>query len=322
MSSRQEYIEERRQELRRRQEEARQRRSATTRQTSTAVPITRRTTAVTHSPVAGAGTIQGRAFQAEWGIQEDEDLQLARILQEQLEVENSQQQQEIRRHQQEEEERKRREKERFQRQEEFRNRLRRLQTQLQQDKGFFQSLMIDIGKDRERERRLIAELLRTKLPTSAEETLSLDERRLLRLPVNYLSNEERARISEINRRLERFKGGCYNNIIENDATFHLQIPNIPYTFCFDIESLFRDGLVNIDYGFADVILHLDETGEDYRYPLSSDDFERLLGQAYLIGIDTDRYYRQRLSFSDLDRLGESVRNFERQISVLQKEIIS
>lgn len=172
----------------------------------------------------------------------------------------------------------------------------------EQDVLFLESLLTDQMKDlraeREKQRQLIADLLRTKLPTNVMDLIPIEQQRLLRLREQFLTPEERILVREIKDEIVRLEqGGCVDGQ-EGPDIFKVRIPGIALSLCFDIIDLFEQGLVNEDLGIADVNIDIGETGEMYRYPLSDEETKQLITQARAIGVNFDQY--PKLSFPDIE----------------------
>jgi hypothetical protein len=178
----------------------------------------------------------------------------------------------------------------------------------EQDIAFYESLYQDIMKDlqqqRSKQRLLVAELLRTKLPTSLLDFLTPEDQKLLRLRENYLTPEERDYVRDIKAELKRLEeGGCLDGT-PDEGIFKLKVPGVPVSLCFDIAYIFEQGLVNEDLMLADVNITVDETDEMYRYPLTQEETERLIGEARLLGINPEDY--PRMKFSDAEEARRSL----------------
>jgi len=182
-------------------------------------------------------------------------------------------------------------------------------TMLEQELAYYESLYNDILKEINRQRQIdrtqLITRLSTKLPNVIENTLTPQEQRLLRSArFGRLSDREQQQISLINNKLNRLReGGCYNlselneqQLRTNERLFSLIIPGLPYTFCYDILDILKNGLINEDLGLADVYINLPD-GERYRYPLTNDETETLIGSIRLAGYDPESF--PRLEFPNL-----------------------
>lgn len=172
----------------------------------------------------------------------------------------------------------------------------------EQDVLYLESLFTDQMKglraEREKQRRLIADLLRTKLPTNIMDLIPIEQQRLLRIRDQFLTPEEREYVREIKEEIERLEqGGCYDGQ-EGPDLFKVRIPGVALALCFDIYDIFEQGLVNEDLGLADVNIDIGETGEMYRYPLSDEEVQQLIKQARGLNIDFNQY--PRLSFPNIE----------------------
>lgn len=159
----------------------------------------------------------------------------------------------------------------------------------EQDIAFYKGLEGDIRRDRKLERERITQELQKVFPRTPEDTLPASDARLLRLNPRFLTPEEKAKVEAIKKHLEALRnGGCYGEYDNPDA-FRIRLHGLPFTFCFSIEKLLESGLVNSETMMADVKIKNPKTGEIYVYPLSNEEVEDLLGQAYTLGYDLDRY---------------------------------
>lgn len=185
----------------------------------------------------------------------------------------------------------------------------------QQDIEYYTSLYNDILKpikrDREKQRSLVAQLVATKLPTSFDDLLDEDERRLFRLRPAFLTSEERQLVQNLKEEKERLDAGGCMLTEDDDTLFKLRIPGVYTNLCFDIYNIFEQGLVNPNLELADVMIVIEDTGEEFRYPLDKAETDRLFNQAISLGININSY-PSKLIFPDLVEVAD-------QLAILKAE---
>lgn len=184
-----------------------------------------------------------------------------------------------------------------------------------QDLEYYTYLLSDqmktLNLQREAERKLIKELIKLKTPDIIENSLTPAQQRLLRVYLmrpNVLSQEEKNEAANFQKDLARIRsGGCFNMSLEKEKALrdkNLLISvtlgdYIPYKLCVDlVNDVLVKGLVNDSFGLVDIMISFPKTNEFYRYPLTKDEAEEVLGAIYIAGYDTNDYPRMR--FKDIE----------------------
>lgn len=159
---------------------------------------------------------------------------------------------------------------------------------------YIESLIIDKHKDLEKarnvERHRVIQDLQQVLPINASDLLSDDEKRLLRIPNNLLTPDEKTLANDLRIELRRLEdGGCLGG--DDDNLFKIRIDGIGISLCFDVVDLFEQGLVNTRLVIANVNIDInpDDPYANYIYPLPKADTERLIEYAFRNGINPDLY---------------------------------
>lgn len=177
----------------------------------------------------------------------------------------------------------------------------RIQQDIEYNKSLRNDILKDIKEDRDEIRKATIKLLQTRFPSTAEELFDKSGQKLLRINPRFLTAEERFTVQNIKDEISRIQDGeCYDKSKRGKKKiFKLRIPGILPTFCFDLEDIFKSGLINDILSLGNVYINIPETGENILYPLPDDDVERLIGEALLEhGMDLDRY--PKLKFPELE----------------------
>lgn len=179
----------------------------------------------------------------------------------------------------------------------------RIQQDIEYNKSLREDMLKEIKEDRNKIRAVTIKLLQTRFPSSAEEYFDKNGQKLLRINPRFLTPEERLTVQDIRTELNLIQDGqCLDKSKRTKKNiFKLRIPGILPTFCFDLEEVFKKGLINDTLAIGNVYITIPETGENILYPLSDDDVERLIGEALLEHeMELDRY--PKLKFPELEKV--------------------
>lgn len=201
-----------------------------------------------------------------------------------------------------------------------------------QDLEYYTSLLQDQTNSlllfRESERKAITELFKSRIPEVpkiAENSLTLDEQRLLRvysLRPDVLTQEEKNEALILRSKLSRLSSGCLNlseeqerKLINNNLLIVITLNNnteiyIPYKLGADLyNNILIKGLVNDSMNLVDVMIPINE--EYLRYPLTKEESEDVLGKIRILGFDPDNY--PRLKFKEIEDTLSSIKRIKRDI---------
>ena len=173
---------------------------------------------------------------------------------------------------------------------------------LNQDLDYYQSLLTDqlkdIKADRARQRALVENILKSKIPIPLEKLLNREQVGIYRLyqsAPNQLSEAEKIRGLNITNYLSHLKTGCYNLsseqetvLREHNRLFTFNIPGVNVSFCIDVAGPIQNELANSSYNMVDVVI------EDDRYPLDEPTSIRYFEHLRRLNVDLTSYPQMKL----------------------------